>query len=75
MTTSIPKINTLPYDVFASPSASILLPIALGTAVGYSTRRTFIFYQNLPIVNSVHRGFGESLCPKAHVQWLAHKTN
>ncbi|KAI0426193.1 TspO/MBR-related protein [Xylaria sp. FL1042] len=38
MTTYIPKINTIPYDVFASPSASILLPIALGTAVGYSTR-------------------------------------
>ncbi|KAI0404216.1 TspO/MBR-related protein [Xylaria palmicola] len=38
MTTYVPKINTIPYDVFASPSASILLPIALGTAVGYSTR-------------------------------------
>ncbi|KAI1156077.1 TspO/MBR family-domain-containing protein [Nemania diffusa] len=38
MTTYIPKISTIPYDVFASPSASILLPIALGTAVGYSTR-------------------------------------
>ncbi|KAI1828694.1 TspO/MBR family-domain-containing protein [Xylaria intraflava] len=38
MTTYIPKIVTLPYDVFASPTASVLLPIALGTAVGYSTR-------------------------------------
>ncbi|KAI0447714.1 TspO/MBR-related protein [Xylaria telfairii] len=38
MTTYIPKINTIPYEVFASPSASIILPIALGTAVGYSTR-------------------------------------
>ncbi|KAI0465810.1 TspO/MBR-related protein [Xylaria cf. heliscus] len=38
MTTYIPKINTIPYNVFASPSASILLPIALGAAVGYSTR-------------------------------------
>ncbi|KAI0539646.1 TspO/MBR family-domain-containing protein [Xylaria digitata] len=38
MTTHIPKITTIPFDVFASPSASILLPIALGTAVGYSTR-------------------------------------
>ncbi|KAI1172438.1 TspO/MBR family-domain-containing protein [Nemania sp. FL0916] len=38
MTTYIPKISTLPYDVFASPSASILLPIVLGTAVGYSAR-------------------------------------
>lgn len=40
MTTYIPRISTIPYDVFASPSASILLPIALGTAVGYSTRPT-----------------------------------
>ncbi|KAI1310314.1 TspO/MBR family-domain-containing protein [Xylaria venustula] len=38
MTAYIPKINTIPYEVFASPSASILLPIALGTAVGYSTK-------------------------------------
>lgn len=30
---------SLPEAVFASPAASILLPIALGTAVGYSTRR------------------------------------
>lgn len=29
----------IPEAVFASPAASILLPIALGTAVGYSTRR------------------------------------
>ncbi|CAJ2501529.1 Uu.00g043820.m01.CDS01 [Anthostomella pinea] len=35
MTTYIPRI---PYDVFASPAASVLLPVALGTAVGYSTR-------------------------------------
>ncbi|KAL1894427.1 hypothetical protein Sste5346_005929 [Sporothrix stenoceras] len=28
----------LPEAVFSSPAASILLPIALGTAVGYSTR-------------------------------------
>ncbi|KAI0909702.1 TspO/MBR family-domain-containing protein [Ustulina deusta] len=42
MTTYIPKITTIPYDVFASPSASILLPIALGTSVGYSTRRKLI---------------------------------
>ncbi|KAI8635336.1 TspO/MBR family-domain-containing protein [Xylariaceae sp. FL1651] len=38
MTSFIPRINTIPYDVFASPAASIILPIALGTAVGYSTR-------------------------------------
>lgn len=38
MTTFIPSI-TLPYVVFANPAASVLLPIALGTAVGYSSRR------------------------------------
>ncbi|KAJ9139098.1 TspO/MBR family protein [Pleurostoma richardsiae] len=39
MTTYIPAL-TLPHSVFANPAASILLPIALGTAVGYSTRPT-----------------------------------
>ena len=39
MTTFIPSI-TLPAVVFASPYASILLPIACGTAVGFSVRRT-----------------------------------
>ncbi|KAI1815373.1 TspO/MBR-related protein [Poronia punctata] len=38
MTTYIPKISPIPYDVFANASASTLLPIVLGTAVGYSTR-------------------------------------
>jgi benzodiazapine receptor len=38
MTTYIPSI-TIPTQVFLNPAASILLPIALGTAVGYSTRR------------------------------------
>ncbi|KAI2635514.1 TspO/MBR family-domain-containing protein [Xylaria nigripes] len=38
MTTFISKLVTLPYDVFASPAASILLPVALGATVGYSTR-------------------------------------
>jgi len=37
MTTYIPSI-TLPYMVFENPAASILLPIALGSAVGYSTQ-------------------------------------
>ncbi|KAF7547949.1 hypothetical protein G7046_g8845 [Stylonectria norvegica] len=37
MTTYIPAL-TLPSAVFQNPAASILLPIALGTAVGYSTR-------------------------------------
>lgn len=37
MTTYIPAL-TIPHGVFANPAASILLPIGLGTAVGYSTR-------------------------------------
>ncbi|KAI0396214.1 TspO/MBR-related protein [Xylariaceae sp. FL0594] len=38
MTAYIPKISLIPYDVFANSAASTLLPIVLGTAVGYSTR-------------------------------------
>ncbi|KAH9909047.1 TspO/MBR-related protein [Xylariomycetidae sp. FL2044] len=38
MTTNLPHFASIPYDVFASPAASILLPIALGTTVGFSTR-------------------------------------
>lgn len=38
MTTYMPSI-TIPQAVFLNPYASIALPIALGTAVGYSTRR------------------------------------
>ncbi|KAI1266007.1 TspO/MBR-related protein [Xylariaceae sp. FL1019] len=38
MTTYLPKLNMIPYDVFVNPTASVLLPIVLGTAVGYSTR-------------------------------------
>lgn len=38
MTTFIPAL-TLPHQVFENAAASILLPIALGTAVGYSSRR------------------------------------
>jgi hypothetical protein len=45
MTTYIPAL-TLPHAVFTNPAASILLPIALGTAVGFSTRRELPdFYQ------------------------------
>lgn len=43
MTTYIPAL-TIPYPVFANPAVSILLPVTLGTAVGYSTRREFPFY-------------------------------
>ncbi|KAK6948575.1 hypothetical protein Daesc_010345 [Daldinia eschscholtzii] len=38
MTAYIPRLNTIPYDVFANPAASILLPIALGTSIGFSSR-------------------------------------
>ena len=38
MTTFIPSI-TLPYVVFSNPAASVLLPVALGTAIGYNTNR------------------------------------
>ncbi len=37
MTTYIPYL-TLPAVIFETPAASILLPIAAGTAVGFSTR-------------------------------------
>ncbi|KAG5973873.1 hypothetical protein E4U55_000215, partial [Claviceps digitariae] len=39
MTTYIPSL-TIPSAVLQHPAASVLLPIALGTAVGYSTRPT-----------------------------------
>lgn len=38
MTTHMPGI-TLPAAVLQHPAASVLLPIALGTAVGFGTRR------------------------------------
>lgn len=38
MTTYIPNL-TLPSFVFNNPAVSILLPIALGTAVGFGTQR------------------------------------
>lgn len=40
MTTYIPAL-TIPQAVFLNPAVSILLPISLGTAVGYSTRREY----------------------------------
>lgn len=39
MTTYIPQL-TLPQFVFENPAVSILLPITLGTAVGFAVRRT-----------------------------------
>ncbi|KAI9743537.1 MAG: hypothetical protein M1818_002851 [Claussenomyces sp. TS43310] len=39
MTTYIPHL-TLPSAVFANPAASVLLPVVLGSAVGYASRPT-----------------------------------
>jgi len=52
MTTYIPSI-TLPAMVFSNPAASILLPIALGTAVGFSvqpkeTQKTYMALKQPP---------------------------
>lgn len=38
MTTYIPSI-TIPGYVFAQPAASILLPVVLGTSIGFAIRR------------------------------------
>ncbi|KAH9242850.1 hypothetical protein K456DRAFT_1755915 [Colletotrichum gloeosporioides 23] len=53
MTTFIPAL-TLPHQVFENAAASILLPIALGTAVGYSSRpkdtqKTYAAIKNPPL--------------------------
>ena len=40
MTTYIPSI-TLPEQVFAQPAVAILLPVALGMAVGLAVRRAY----------------------------------
>lgn len=42
MTTFIPSL-TLPAAAFANPTASILLPIALGTTVGFAVRRMYSY--------------------------------
>lgn len=52
MTSYIPSI-TLPSQVFATPAASILLPIVLGTSVGFSirpvdTQRTYMALKQPP---------------------------
>ena len=48
MTTFIPSL-TLPHHIFASPAASILLPIAAGTFVGFavSSEKTRTTYKEL----------------------------
>lgn len=43
MTTYIPSL-TLPGQVFANPASSILLPMALGTGIGFVVRRTLVFF-------------------------------
>ncbi|KAK4193353.1 putative translocator protein [Podospora australis] len=50
MTTYLPQL-TLPESVFGSLPASVLLPIALGTAVGYSTRPKDVPRQYLSLKN------------------------
>ena len=40
MTTHIPSL-TLPSQVFATPAASILLPILLGDSVGFVVQRMY----------------------------------
>ncbi|MCJ1315457.1 hypothetical protein MMC15_000776 [Xylographa vitiligo] len=52
MTSYIPSI-TLPSQVFAQPAASILLPIALGTGIGFAVRpvdteRTYLALKQPP---------------------------
>jgi hypothetical protein len=42
MTAYIPSI-TLPAFIFERPAAAILLPLTLGNAIGYSTRRKSIY--------------------------------
>ncbi|KAG9249834.1 translocator protein [Emericellopsis atlantica] len=53
MTTYIPSI-TIPEAVFLNPAASVLLPIALGTAVGYGispseTKKTYFNMKQPPL--------------------------
>lgn len=44
MTTYIPAL-TLPDSVFLKPALSVLLPIGLGTAVGFSATRKLTFHE------------------------------
>lgn len=53
MTTYIPAL-TIPHAVFANPAASILLPVALGTGVGFSvspkkTQNTYKLMKQPPL--------------------------
>ncbi|KAH6690444.1 benzodiazepine receptor family protein [Plectosphaerella plurivora] len=59
MTTFVPAL-TLPRAVFDHPASSILLPIALGTAVGYSATKTRSTYERIknPPYNPPPQVFG-----------------
>lgn len=46
MTTYIPAL-TLPDSVFLKPALSVLLPIGLGTAVGFSATRMLSSHDHL----------------------------
>ncbi len=48
MTTYAPSL-ALPYSIFANPAASVLLPIALGTTIGYSVKSEQPFERHLPL--------------------------
>jgi len=48
MTSYIPSL-TLPSAVFANPAASILLPIALGTTIGFTMSRMSLLFQFCPL--------------------------
>lgn len=73
MTTFIPKL-TLPAQVFSNPAISILLPVVLGAAVGYSVSRTspFLysfqtykyFKRNKLYYPCVYRKFSQSTNPQ-----------
>lgn len=55
MTTYMPSI-TIPSAVLQHPAASILLPIALGTAVGFATRRERLHRPRRIRAQAVSRG-------------------
>ncbi|KAA8573530.1 hypothetical protein EYC84_005115 [Monilinia fructicola] len=55
MTTFIPSL-TLPAAIFANPTASILLPVTLGTAVGFAvspkkTQKTYMALKQPPFLS------------------------
>ena len=55
MTTYIPSL-TLPAQIFAQPAASILLPVALGTGIGFSISRITPYNLYNPPRQLIHSG-------------------